>query len=749
MTSMKDGSPLPLRDPGNKKWSILEPNIGFKIIMPYLLLTLIVAGIGAFVISNLVASSLQERFNNQLLDAGRRVAESTVQYEANRLQVLRAVVGTVGVAQALADENAAALARFVPQIIANSDSHAVKLLNMDGVEVFGWQQLPNLDTAVPPESAGADLSDDPAVRRVLAGEIDQFGDKRITLYETNGKLVLYTVGPVIIGDDQVGVVMIGDELRQMTEDLTIAAVARVTLYDKTGQVLETTLGGIQNEETAVELAQLTETPAKYEEVVTSATLQAPQTPVRDVRFLQQDYLLAYGDWRLRGQSFGMFSVALSSNFILSTLATSRTQFSLIFAGATMAVLAVGFITAQQITKPVDKLVETALAVTAGDLERRSNIQSRDEIGKLAQTFDIMTATLAQSNQELTEQASKLKAILNSIVDGVIVMDMDEQIITTNAAADQLLLDMSHDFNTGPMRELSLLSSSSDTAESPPALNAEYESKRFQVGNRILSALAAPVNTPDGEQIGTVIVMRDITSEAEADQLKDAFITSISHELRTPLTVIKVYTDLIQRTANGHLDERQIGFLDKISKNSLHLEQHINQLINISEIQAGTFNIEKKKVDFVALIQNVTDNWEERITSKGLAFEVNLPEQPLWIDADPNQLSWATEVLLSNAHNYTEEGSITVTVFAEESEARLAVEDTGIGIAAADQPHLFDRFFRASNALNFNVRGVGLGLYIARSIVELLNGRIWVESESGSGSTFTLALPLLETSNEPT
>jgi two-component system sensor histidine kinase VicK len=435
---------------------------------------------------------------------------------------------------------------------------------------------------------------------------------------------------------------------------------------------------------------------------------------------------------------------------LSTLATSRTQFSLIFAGATMAVLAVGFITAQQITKPVNKLVETALAVTAGDLERRSNIQSRDEIGKLAQTFDFMTATLAHSNQELTEQASKLEAILNSIVDGVIVLDMDEQIITTNAAADQLLLDMSHDFSTGPMRELSLLSSgSSDTAETPSVLATEYESKRFQVGNRVLSALAAPVNTPDGEQIGTVIVMRDITSEAEADQLKDAFITSISHELRTPLTVIKVYTDLIQRTANGHLDERQLGFLDKISKNSLHLEQHINQLINISEIQAGTFNIEKKKVDFVALIQNVTDNWEERITSKGLAFEVNLPEQPIWIEADSNQLSWATEVLLSNAHNYTEAGSIKVTVFAEESEARLAVEDTGIGIAAADQPHLFDRFFRASNALNFNVRGVGLGLYIARSIVEFLNGRIWVESESGSGSTFTLALPLLETSNEPT
>jgi signal transduction histidine kinase len=275
----------------------------------------------------------------------------------------------------------------------------------------------------------------------------------------------------------------------------------------------------------------------------------------------------------------------------------------------------------------------------------------------------------------------------------------------------------------------------------------HDPKRYQVGNRILSVLAAPVITPASEQIGTVIVLRDITSEAEADQLKDAFITSISHELRTPLTVIKVYTDLLQRSANGHFDNRLMGFLDKISKNSLHLEQHINQLINISEIQAGTFHIEKQQVDFAALTKNITQIWEERITSKGLTFIVNLPETPVWIDADPNQLSWAIEALLSNAQNYTQEGRIEINLSMEGSDAQLAVVDTGIGIATADQPHLFDRFFRASNALNFNVRGVGLGLYIARSIVELLNGRIWLESESGAGSTFTIALPLLEIEHE--
>jgi signal transduction histidine kinase len=634
----------------------------------------------------------------------------------------------------------------VPQIIANSDSHAVKLLDMNGIEVFGWQQLPNVDTAVSPESAGENLSNDPEIGLVLAGEIDEFGDKRVVLHETNGELVLYTVGPVFLNGEQVGVVMVGDELRQIVEDLTIASVARVTMYNKKGQVLDTTLGGSNTIDSTAPTIILDESPTKYQEVVTSAPFE---TQVRDVNLFEQEYLLAYGDWRLREQSFGMFSVALSSNFILSTMATSRNQFSLIFAGATIAVLAVGFLTAQRIVKPVDKLVQTALAVTAGDLDRRSGVQTRDEIGELARTFDSMTATLAQNNRELTEQASKLEAILNSIADGVIVLDMNEQFITTNTAAQKLLFDMSYDFNAGPLREISLLGSVSDSSseEENPITDAPLEPKRFQIGNRILSTLAAPVNTPEGDQIGTVIVLRDITSEAEADQLKDAFITSISHELRTPLTVIKVYTDLIQRTANGQLDDRHLGFLDKISKNSLHLEQHINQLINISEIQAGTFNIEKQKLDFVDLIKSITDNWQDRISGEGLTFEVELPDGPLWVDGDPNQLSWATEVLLGNAQNYTQEGSIKVRVYDDNSEARVEVKDTGIGIAAADQPHLFDRFFRASNALNFNIRGVGLGLYIAKSIVELLDGRIWLESESGEGSTFSYALPLVEPTHE--
>jgi signal transduction histidine kinase len=357
----------------------------------------------------------------------------------------------------------------------------------------------------------------------------------------------------------------------------------------------------------------------------------------------------------------------------------------------------------------------------------------------------MTETLARSNRQLLEKASELEAIVESIADGVLVLDADDQIVTMNAAAQHLLADMAYDFASGPLRELtaSLAADGGEEAaqNGSGAPEPAQQPRRYQIGNRILSALAAPVQTPQEEKVGTVVVLRDITREAEAEHLKDAFITSISHELRTPLTVIKVYADLMQSGANGELDERQRRFIQNINKGSQQLEHHINQLINLSEIQAGTINMDKERLDFGELVNNVADHWRERLEQKELSLTLDRPQESVWINADAGHLSWAIDNLLSNALNYTPAGGrVSLHVLAEQDNVRLLIADSGIGIATADQPHLFDRFFRAASEVNYTVHGVGLGLYISRAIVEMHGGHISVESESGVGSTFTIALP---------
>jgi signal transduction histidine kinase len=267
-------------------------------------------------------------------------------------------------------------------------------------------------------------------------------------------------------------------------------------------------------------------------------------------------------------------------------------------------------------------------------------------------------------------------------------------------------------------------------------------RRYQIGNRTLSALAAPVMTPEGQHAGTVIVLRDMTTEVEAENLKSAFITSISHELRTPLTIVKAYSSFLAKAGQGRLDEDLLLYARKIKSASSQLERHINQLIHISEIQAGTISLDMKQEELAQVIGKAAESWQEPLESKGLSLVMQLPPEPLRVLADFDRLSWAIENLLSNAHNYTDAGGqVTVRLQRDRAEARLEVIDSGVGIDAADLPHLFDRFFRTSNEVNYRVGGIGLGLYISRAIIEMHDGRIWAQSKLGAGSTFTITLPL--------
>jgi hypothetical protein len=286
----------------------LAASIGTKIILPYLLLTLVVAGVGAYVVTNLVTSSMHERFNNQLLDAGRVVSESMVQYESERLAVLRAVVGTQGVPKALSAADQSGLANLVPQIIANSDADAVELLGADGREVYGWQRPPGQTGASGEERHGADFSQLEDVRLVLSGHSDELGEKRAVVSDTPYGLMIFSVGPVYHEGELVGAAMVGSYVDEMLLELAESAVAKVTLYDRDGRVVDTTLGGGQAgvaealqespERYGMITALLQESPDRYHTVVAQAE---NEVPLRRVDVLGQQYVLAFGDWRLRGR----------------------------------------------------------------------------------------------------------------------------------------------------------------------------------------------------------------------------------------------------------------------------------------------------------------------------------------------------------------------------------------------------------------------------------------------------------------
>ena len=729
-----------------------------KIIIPYALLTLVLAVLGVFVVTRLVAGSFEARLKNQLLEAGRVVSDEVVNRERIRLEVERAVANTIGVPEALIERNFPELETLISPIIANTKAiDSVVLVDTQGKEVLRLQResLASSAPVVTYQGSGADFFDWLAVSRVLSDP--EGGTKEVQLARdpNSGELILYTVGPVQTSDGVVGAVLVGTYLQKELGTLRSLALADITLFDEDATVVATTFLLDQGEaETVFSIF----TPERYDEVIQRQDV----TLLDDVEGVQQDidnrgqtYRLAYAPFLLRNRIYGVYSVALPTNFITDTNNQSRNLLAFVFAVGVVTVFGIGYVVSRLIIKPILRLVQTSQAITAGDLSSRSGIDSSDEIGVLANTFDHMTTELQRVLKIQQEEASKLNAILNSIADGVIVQDLAGETLITNPAAEAILEKMGEGFMPAQLQERPAEGNQSQVGDSSLWLTALtglefHETKRFEMGHQVLSALSAPVVTPDGQQLGSVVVLRDITREVESERLKDDFITSVSHELRTPLTAIKGYNELLRMTGVGRLDDQQLQFIDTINENVADLLNLIQEMLDISQIDAGALGIDQEPVNLTELIEAEAQKWRQKMMEKELAFDTNLSTEPVWVEGDWNRLTRVLHNLVSNAYAYTlPGGKVEISLRQENGFAQVDVVDTGVGISEENQRFLFTRFFRAIHEEStYDISGAGLGLYISKAIIEAHNGgKIWVETGLNQGSTFSFTLPVIDPVNQ--
>ena len=230
--------------------------------------------------------------------------------------------------------------------------------------------------------------------------------------------------------------------------------------------------------------------------------------------------------------------------------------------------------------------------------------------------------------------------------------------------------------------------------------------------------------------------------------KSDFISAVSHELRTPLTSIKGYSSLLIAGKLGDVSKGVRERLEKINKHSDNLVQLINNLLDIARIELGktTMNLSKNH-DLRLMVESVRDLLTPQLRSKNIHFATTVGDQVPFVDLDHNQIERVLINLVNNAIKFTpENGSITVTITSDEKKITCAVTDTGIGMKKEDMELLFTEFYRVENDINNSVNGSGLGLALCKKIIQAHNGKIWVESEPGRGSTFYFTLPLDETEN---
>ncbi len=277
--------------------------------------------------------------------------------------------------------------------------------------------------------------------------------------------------------------------------------------------------------------------------------------------------------------------------------------------------------------------------------------------------------------------------------------------------------------------------------------------RIQVNDRIIGAQLATVATPGGDPLGTLIVLRDITKEALADRLKDDFVTQITHELRTPLTAIKGMSEVLLGQPDDRPPNRK--FLEAIGRNAAILDRMIVELLDISEINAGSFAVHQQELALDELVFDVIKGLEPRIKKADVNVGVIVVNHArTHIIGDDRRLRWAIGHILDNSFNYTlSGGQITVCIGkVKGNRVLLEVIDNGVGIADKDLPHIFEKFYRGDartpNGKTIDPRGLGQGLYVARAVAEAHNGYLTATSTIGQGSKFTLALPFAPQGDTP-
>lgn len=382
------------------------------------------------------------------------------------------------------------------------------------------------------------------------------------------------------------------------------------------------------------------------------------------------------------------------------------------------------------------------------LERRGNPPPPSE-GKSIQIEQ--ARQMAENNKRLMlalrqreMEVERLNGILAGISEGVIMQDLTGRIVMINQAARDLL-GTQKNFRDSELGRL--LDSYRDVRSVESELVLLGAPARIQLNNRIIGAQLAAVANAQGDRIGSMILLRDVTEDTIAERLKDQFVTAISHELRTPMTVIKGASELLASLPEDQPINQKL--LDTLSRNVDILDRMVVELLDLSEMGAGRLSLRSEGVHMERLLWSVVTSLTQDIKKARLDVSLMLRDVDLMsVNGDEQRLRWAFGHLLQNSIRYTEPGGhIHVAAgLDEEDPDYLAIDiiDSGVGISERDLPRIFERFYRGEARTPagklIDPRGLGQGLYIARTVAQAHGGYVTAQSVQGEGSVFTVVLP---------
>lgn len=419
--------------------------------------------------------------------------------------------------------------------------------------------------------------------------------------------------------------------------------------------------------------------------------------------------------------------------------TNTLALSLLLVGLLMLPVVLFF--ASRMVRPITRMRTVALTMAGGDLTARAEDGSNDEYGELGRALNYLSSELGSTISSLQMERNRLQSLINGLSEGIIAVDAKGATTLINPAVYGLLNLQSTDDN--------VRAAAPDVfAMFDQALSsAQAVKKTVWQGDVALHISVSPLLLQSGEVTGCVGIVSDVTSAERLEQTRRDYVANVSHELRTPLTAMRA---LIEPLRDGLVktEEQRQQIYDVVLRETMRLSRLVNDMLELSRLQSGTASLSRSVFAPLPLFNLIHETYSAYAEDYQQTFVYDVPEDLPSVWGNPDRTQQVLIVLLDNAFKYTPEGGVvTLSACAEGDVVRVRVRDTGVGIPAADLPHVFDRFYKVDKS--HHSKGTGLGLAIAYEIMKHLGEEMSVTSEPGRGSCFTFTLHIAQGSAKKT
>lgn len=413
--------------------------------------------------------------------------------------------------------------------------------------------------------------------------------------------------------------------------------------------------------------------------------------------------------------------------------TNTLALSLLLVGLLMLPVVLFF--ASRMVRPITRMRTVALTMAGGDLTARAEDGSNDEYGELGRALNHLSSELGSTISSLQMERNRLQSLINGLSEGIIAVDAEGATTLINPAVYGLLNLQSTDDN--------VRAAAPDVfAMFDQALSSTQAVKKtVWQGDVALHISVSPLLLQSGEVTGCVGIVSDVTSAERLEQTRRDYVANVSHELRTPLTAMRA---LIEPLRDGLVktEEQRQQIYDVVLRETMRLSRLVNDMLELSRLQSGTASLSRSVFAPLPLFNLIHETYSAYAEDYQQTFVYDVPEDLPSVWGNPDRTQQVLIVLLDNAFKYTPEGGVvTLSACAEGDVVRVRVRDTGVGIPAADLPHVFDRFYKVDKS--HHSKGTGLGLAIAYEIIKHLGEEMSVTSEPGQGSCFTFTLHIAQ------